>query len=70
MHKKTRLKFQAFLKLSTQTMWDRCDVFKRWSYVDIEKLAKEFKMSEQEVVKILRSGKSKKLTINKTGVKK
>jgi hypothetical protein len=65
----TRLKWRDFLKIENSTWWKAIQD-ESWKATTIEKIMKEFKLSFEDVMKILRSGKSKKLVINKKGLKK
>jgi hypothetical protein len=69
MHKKTRLKFRDFLGVTNEAWWASIRD-ESWKATTIEKIMKEFELSFEEVLIILRSGKSKKLVINKKGLKK
>lgn len=65
----TRLKWRDFLKTENPAWWKAIQD-ESWKATTIEKIMKEFKLQFEEVMKILRDGKSKKLVIKKKGIKK
>ena len=62
-----RLQWRSFLKIENATWWKAIQD-ESWKATTIEKIMKEFKLSFEDVMKILRNGKSKKLVINKKGI--